>query len=85
VQDGQQQQGDRLVEVDQLPDLRMLHDRVGLAQVALDGRGVVAGQQGAAVGHHHGVVVDVDDPDRGRPAWAISWTLPLGGRPLPGR
>jgi hypothetical protein len=65
VQDRHEQQGDRLAEVDQLPDLGVPQDPVGLAQVGLDHEGAVAGQQGAAVRHHHRVVVHVHDPGVG--------------------
>jgi hypothetical protein len=61
-QDSHQHDRDRLGEV-QRPGCA-LHDRVGVAQVGVQigGRALgAAGEQGAGVCQHHGVVVGVDD------------------------
>src|SRR4029450_992580 len=73
-------QGHRPPEVDQLPELRVLEELVGLAQVALDGHGVVAGQQGPAVGHTHRVDVDVDHPGLGSGRLGDLVDVALGGQ-----
>jgi hypothetical protein len=67
VQHGEQQDGNRLAEV-QGPG-GAGQDRVGIAQVRLEviGRALGgAGEQRPGVGEHHRVVVDVDDPGVGR-------------------
>ena len=63
VQDGQEQQRDRLVEVDQLAQRGVGQDRVRLEHVPPDHRGAGdAVQHAAGVRQHDRVVVDVDDP-----------------------
>ena len=63
VQDGDEQRGDGLVEVDQPLDLGAAEDAVGVAHVRLDDGGVgVLLQQRAAVRQDDGVVVDVHHP-----------------------
>jgi len=66
VQDGQEQQRDGLVEVDQLAQRRVAQDRVRLEHVPPDHRGARdAVQHAAGVRQHDRVVVDVDDPGLG--------------------
>jgi hypothetical protein len=63
MQDGDEQQPDRLAEVDQAPADVVGEDLVRVAQVGVDDRGVlVAGQDGLAVRDRDRVDVDVDDP-----------------------
>lgn len=66
VHHADEQDSDGFVEVDELPQLRMMEDLPGLADIGLDdGRRFVDGEQGAAVRQNDGVVVDVDDPGAG--------------------
>jgi len=59
VQDGHQQQRQRLVEVDEVPHLGMVEDRVGLAQVRQDDGRAAAGEERVGVHVDDRVVVDV--------------------------
>jgi hypothetical protein len=67
VHDRHQKQAHRLAEIDQLTDFRVLQDRFGFPQVGQnDSGGAAAGQQGAGMRMHDGVVVHVDDTGPGR-------------------
>jgi hypothetical protein len=68
VQDPDEQQADRLAEVQQFADRRRGQDRIGVANVGLDVGGAAlrgGGEQGARVDQDERVVVNVDDPGRG--------------------
>jgi hypothetical protein len=61
VQDGDQQQPDRLVEVDELLERGVAEDLRRPPQVGLDDLGGVAGvEQGPGVDEHDRIVVDID-------------------------
>lgn len=63
MQDRNEQGGDRLGEVDQPTHIGIGEDLPGVPDIALDHRsgGVVDGQQCLGVGHHDGVVIDIDN------------------------
>ena len=63
VQEGDHQDGDRPVEVEQAADLGVVQDALGVADVGQDhgGAALVAGEQGAGVDGDDRVVVDVGD------------------------
>ena len=62
VQGAQLQQGERLGEVDVLPDRLVVQDLPGFEDVGRDEMGaIVFLEQRAAVREYHRVVVDVDD------------------------
>jgi hypothetical protein len=63
VQDQQEQQPDRLVEVQQLGGRAVVEDRLGVPHVGLDdGGAVVVREHQLAVRHRDRIFVDVDDP-----------------------
>ncbi|AEW97943.1 hypothetical protein SCATT_55720 [Streptantibioticus cattleyicolor NRRL 8057 = DSM 46488] len=69
VQDRAEDDGDRAPEVDQPAGDGVVEDDLRVAHVGPDDAGeVVLLQQGAAVGEHDGVVVDVEHPGRRRVA-----------------
>jgi hypothetical protein len=66
MEHGHDQEPDRLPEIDQLPQSRIIHDLVGSADVGLDGDNAdLGGEQRIVVDAHDRVVVHVDHP-RGR-------------------
>jgi hypothetical protein len=80
VQDAEQQDGDRLGEIERVG--RLAQDRLGLAQVGVEvgerplGR---AAQQQVGVGQHDWVVVDVDRPGVGREPLGHGVDVVVGG------
>ena len=65
MQYGDQEQPDRLAEVEGVAQFRMGQDFLRVSQIRFDiggGARLGAGQQGTRVGHDERVVVDVDDP-----------------------
>src|SRR5262249_6992863 len=80
VQDRDQEQGNRLAEVEQQLRLGRGEDLVRLAQVGLDDGGVgVVAQDELAVGDGDLIVVDVDDPGPGGDALGGLVAVVLGG------
>ncbi|MDX6328948.1 MAG: hypothetical protein QOI83_1331, partial [Streptomycetaceae bacterium] len=66
MEEGDQEQDDRLVEADQVAQGGVVEDRPGLADIGQQERGVAgAGQLGARVGGHNGVVVYIGRADAG--------------------
>ena len=63
MQDGHEQDGRGLREVDQPPRLGVLEDPPGIPDVLIDDRqaGVVPDKQRPGMGQHDGVGIDVDD------------------------
>jgi hypothetical protein len=86
VQNGDQQQPDRLAQIERVAQLLVVENLQRPAQVGLEiGRSAppITGQQRPGVHQHQRIVVDIDDTGGRVGRWAISWVLGEVGMPVP--
>src|SRR5580658_363045 len=83
MQDGDEQDGQWLAEVDQPPGLGVAEDGVGVAQVGVDNRGASPVLSARAWASTIGSLSTYTTCASGVIAWATWCTLPLVGRPVP--